>query len=160
MRPHRPVARTAILVLLGALALSGCGSSVAGNAVVDPVSDADRTLVDAYVAASNRAGDAGPEEQLRFLRANQEPGVPPPPDRCFEAITVRTRVVERTLRPATPDWRPSTAAATRPRPQGAVYVVAASASVMAGGVLVREDVESDFLVIRDGRVYGYAMCRA
>lgn len=41
-----------------------------------------------------------------------------------------------------------------------MYVVAASASVMAGGVLVREDVESDFLVIRDGRVYGYAMCRA
>ena len=149
-----------VLVLAGGLALSGCGATVGGRAVVDRVPDADRALVDAYVTASNRAGEQGPQQQAAFLRATQEPGVPLPPDaRCFDTTTARARPVERTLRPAAPDWRPLTPVGPRPRPPGAVYVMAVSSSLLAGGVPVAEDVRSDYLVIRDGRVYGYAVCR-
>lgn len=147
------------LVLCAGLALGGCASTVAGTAVVDRVPDADRALVDGYVAASNLAADRGPQAQAAFLRDTQEPGVPMPPSNCFDTTTVKTRPVERTLRPAAPDWMPLTESGPRPRPQGAVYVVAASSSLLSGGVPVLEDVRSDYLVIRDGRVYGYAVCR-
>ena len=147
-----------VLLLAGGLTLAGCGATVSGTAVVDRVPDADRTLVDTYVAAFNRAGEQGPRQQAAFLRETQEPGVPVPPDPC-DGTTARTRPVERTLRPAAPDWRPVTPVGPRPRPPGAAYVMAVSVSLLAGGVPVAEDVRSDFLVIRDGRVYGYAMCR-
>lgn len=144
-------------VLACVLLLSGCGQAVPGKDVVARVPAADLALVREYVRALNAAGDDGPEAQAAFLRSTQEPGTRPPPDRCFGSVTLTTRLVERTLRPAT-DWTPpGVPPGTRP-PEGAVYVVASGVTASRDRVTLREDVGSKHLVVRNGRVYGYAPC--
>ena len=147
-----------VLALLGGV-LAGCGAVVPGRAVADPVPAADRALVDAYVDAGNRAGDAGPAAQTAFLHDTQESGVPFPPGRCFGTVALHTRLVERTLRPALSWTVPGPDGRDR-RPDGAVYVVATSVTATRDGTVVREDVGSKHFVVRDGRVYGYAPCPA
>lgn len=154
--PRRTRVLAVALAVLGAV-LAGCGTVVPGRAVADPVPAADRALVDAYVDAVNRAGDAGTDAQTAFLRSTQEPGVPFPPARCFGTVAVHTRLVERTLRPA-PTWTVPGPDGRDRRPDGAVYVVAASVTATRDGTAVREDVGSKHLVVRRGRVYGYAPC--
>ena len=127
---------------------------VTGRAVADAVPPDDRALVLGLVDAANRAGDDGGPAQAEFLRATQAAGVDFPPASCFGRVTVRTTLVERTLRPA-PDWTPSPGAA---RPDGAVYVVAASQTTAIDGTVVREDVGSKHVVVRGGRAFGYAPC--
>src|SRR4051794_36666272 len=101
--------------------LAGCTTVVPGTARFGPVVSSDRALVDSYVAATNRAGEAGPQEQASFLRATQAEGTPFPPDRCFGELTLDTSLVGRTLRPD-PDWQPPAALPNAGRPQGAIYV--------------------------------------
>lgn len=147
----------AVLAVVLTAGLAGCGTTVPGAPRAATVPAADRALIDAYVAASNRAGTAGPRAQADFLRATQADGTPFPPDRCFGELTLDTRLVGRTLRPD-PDWRPP---ATRPeegRPDGAVYVAAAAVTVRRGTAEIREDVGSKHFVIRDTRVASYAPC--
>lgn len=156
-RPHRRATFLAVGVAVTAVLLAGCATAVPGQARVAAVARGDRALIEGYVDAANRAGDAGPPTQTAFLRATQAQGTPFPPGRCFGEVTLRTELVDRTLRPD-PGWRPP---ATRPEaaaPAGAVYVVAAAVSVRRGLVELREDVGSKHFVVHDGRVTGYAPC--
>jgi hypothetical protein len=153
-RPHRIVRPVLLLALL---VVAGCGAVVPGRPVPAEVPSGDLALVRDYVQASNRAADAGPQALAAFLRDTQERGTPPPPARCFGDYALRTRLVERTLRPA-PEWQPPAVVPGAGRPSGAVYVVAASVTALREGAVVREDVGSKHLVIRDGRVYSYAPC--
>lgn len=152
----RPAAALVVGTVLCA-GLAGCASVVPGTATFGPVVTSDRALVDAYVAAANRAGEAGPAEQASFLRATQAEGTPFPPDRCFGELTLDTSLVGRTLRPD-PGWRPPASVGTTARPDGAVYVAAAAVSVRQGALEIREDVGSKHFVVRDGRVTSYAPC--
>ena len=152
--PGRPA--LVVGTLLAAAVLAGCGAVVPGQARVGLVPPSDRALIDAYIGAANRAGDAGPAAQTAFLRGSQGPGAPFP-DRCFGDVTLQTDLVGRTLRPD-PDWRPAQTAPGPAEPGGAVYVVAAAVWVRRGSLEVREDVGSKHFVIRDGRVTGYAPC--
>ncbi|MFC5060753.1 hypothetical protein [Actinomycetospora atypica] len=152
----RPAAALVVGVVLSA-GLAGCATVVPGTARIAPVASADRTLVDAYVAAANRAGAAGPREQETFLRATQAESTPFPPDRCFGELTLDTSLVGRTLRPD-PGWAPPAALPATGRPQGAIYVAAAAVSVRQGALEIREDVGSKHFVVRDGRVTSYAPC--
>lgn len=157
--PPRPVRSPALVVgtLLTGVLIAGCGSVIPGQARVAPVSATDRALIDTYVTASNRAGDAGPSVQASFLRATQAQGAPFPPARCFSDLTMQTDLVARTLRPD-PGWRPPTAPPDSAPPAGAIYVAAAGVSVRRGLTEVREDVGSKHFVIHDGHVSGYAPC--
>ena len=152
--PGRPALVVGTLL---AAVLAGCGAVVPGQARVGLVPPSDRALIDTYVGAANRAGDAGPAAQTAFLRASQGSGV-----HCSSP----------TAASATSPCGPTSSAArcARPRlaspadrardrgPGGAVYVVAAAVSVRRGSLEVREDVGSKHFVIRDGRVSGYAPC--
>jgi len=152
----RPAAALVVGMVLSA-GLAGCASVVPGTAAFGPVVGSDRALVDAYVAAANRAGEAGPQEQETFLRATQAEGTPLPPDRCFGELTLDTSLVGRTLRPD-PGWQPPAALPNTGRPQGAIYVAATAVSVRQGALEIREDVGSKHFVVRDGRVTSYAPC--
>jgi hypothetical protein len=157
--PRRRVRPVALVVgtLLTAALVTGCGTVVPGQARVASVARDDRTLIDAYVVSTNRAGDAGPEVQASFLRATQAEGAPFPPDRCFSDVTLQTDLVGRTLRPD-PGWKPPATAPDAAAPAGAIYVVAAAVSVRRGPLEIREDVGSKHFVVRNGHVTGYAPC--
>lgn len=157
--PGRGRSGTALVVgtLLSAVLAAGCGTVVPGQSRVAPVARGDRTLIDAYIADANSAGDAGPRVQTQFLRDTQAQGAPFPPDRCFSDVTLQTDLVARTLRPD-PGWKPPAPAPDTAAPAGAIYVVAAAVSVRRGRMELREDVGSKHFVVRDGRVTGYAPC--
>jgi hypothetical protein len=149
----------ATLVTGAALAatLAGCGSTVPGRAEASRVPARDLSLIHGYLVAFNAAGDRGPAAQAAFLRSTQEPGTPPPRPDCFAQVTLRTQIVDRTVR-ADPDFLAPRRGAPAARPTGAVYVMAASVSAVRDGTPQREAIGSKHLVVRDGHVFDYAPC--
>lgn len=148
-------------VVLGVVAvvtlLSGCGHVLPGRALPAQVTSQDLALIHRYVDGFNAAGDSGPEAQRAFLLSTAEPGSSPPALGCLGQQTLRTEIVDRTVR-ADPDFM-----ATRPnqaptKPAGAVYVAAVSITALMDGTTVEEEIGSKHLVVRDGRVFDYAPC--
>lgn len=144
------------VVLLAAL-LAGCTTTLTGRAVVGPVSVDDRTLIRQFVARYNATGEEGPGPQLAFLRETQDPSAPMPPPRCYGAVTLETRMVERTLRPIPGAPPPGDRPGAR-MPDGARYAAAVAVTASRDGLPVREDVGTKQFVVRDGRVFSYAPC--
>lgn len=154
---RRVRATLAAVLFATTVTASGCAVVVPGRAVPGPVAADDRALIRLHVARYNAAGLAGPGTQLAFLRATQEPSTPMPPARCFGAVALQARMVERTLRPA-PGRVPVNAAPGSRVPDGALYVAAVGVTALVNGVPVRDDSGSQHFVIRDGEVFGYAPC--
>lgn len=148
--------RAVWLVLLAAL-LAGCTTTVPGRAVLAPVPAEDLALIRLFVARYNATGEQGPGRQLEFLRETQDPSAPMPPPRCYGAVTLETRVVERTLRPIPGAPPPGDRPGAR-MPEGARYAAAVAVTASRAGLPVREDVGTKQFVVRDGRVFSYAPC--
>jgi hypothetical protein len=142
-----------IAVLLAALAVAGCTTTVAGTALSLQSGGADREMVTAYFTELNGAGEEGPTTQRDFLRRTQHPDFT---DRLCELgdLTLEIEPAMSTLR-VDAEWMPEKA--TRP-PRGLVYVVGVSVSIRREGALLAEQIGSQRVVVLDGKVYGFTPC--
>jgi hypothetical protein len=143
------------LMTTGVLAVTGCGSRVAGHPVDIRPSTADRKLISGYFAALNIAAARGSAAQERLFAATQHPDFRGAP--CsLQGLTVIADPAYTTLHPDA-DWRPPLADTP---PRGRVYVIAANVIVQHDAAVVGNQVGSLHVVVLDGTAYGFAPCPA
>jgi predicted small secreted protein len=142
-----------IAVLLAALAVAGCTTTVAGTALSLQSGGADREMVTAYFTELNGAGEEGPTTQRDFLRRTQHPDFV---DRLCDlgGLTVEIEPAMSTFR-VDPEWKPEDAAT---RPRGLVYALGVFVSIRRDGARLAEQIGSQRVVVLEGKVYGFMAC--
>ncbi len=135
------------------LALTGCGSRVAGTPRPLQVTELERELVAGYFTDLNDAGAQGDAEQRDLLRDTQHPDFVD--EGCeLPSGTIRVQPTMSTLR-LDPTWTPP---GEDEHPRGVVLVVAVTLTVLQDGAEVGSQIGSQHVVLLNGKAYGFAPC--
>ncbi|MGH4023170.1 MAG: hypothetical protein ACRDRV_01145 [Pseudonocardiaceae bacterium] len=165
------VLTTAVALVAGVLAGSGCSTRVPGEPVpADRPLAAHRALVSGYFDAVNDAAGRGSTAQERLFAGTQHPDFRDL--HCsLQGLTVTADPAYSTLH-TDPDWLPPRA---HEPPRGTVYVVAATVTVQRSTVrpsagqgspgqdsteVLGSQIGSLHVVVLDGTAYGFAPCPA
>lgn len=136
-------ARGAVVALLLALPVSGCGTADGSDAAA---------AAEQYFAENNAAAKRGPAAQQRFFGATQHPDFTA---RVCElgGMTVELDPALTTLRPD-PGFAPT---GTR-TPRGELWVVGVEVTTRRSGTIIGRQIGSVHLALLEGRTFGFAPC--